>query len=206
MNPMVYRQRIDRPHPVVIFCAPREPLLALEVAMGMGRWNPRRETTRQEESLLKRLHRTRKLFGFLRRYRHELRSATAAAPRRSRGASPRPLVPQRLPAAAGARACRGAPHGPRHFWGLHAKRLEGLRRDEVGRCDSADTVCRILQVVVSASFLAWPARGSSGRTCCPEPRAAWASRTRRRPAETHGRCRSHAAKVNAGTSAGESSP
>jgi hypothetical protein len=72
MNPMVYRQRIDRPHPVVIFCAPREPLLALEVAMGMGRWNPRRETTRQEESLLKRLHRTRKLFGFLRRYRHEL--------------------------------------------------------------------------------------------------------------------------------------
>ena len=43
---MVYRQRIDRPHPAVIFCAPREPLLALEVAMGMGmeRWNPRRET------------------------------------------------------------------------------------------------------------------------------------------------------------------
>ena len=38
----------------------------------MKRWQPRHETTRQEEFLLKRLHRTRKLFGFLRRHRHEL--------------------------------------------------------------------------------------------------------------------------------------
>ncbi|HTP26408.1 MAG TPA: IS1182 family transposase [Anaeromyxobacteraceae bacterium] len=38
----------------------------------MERWDPKRETTRQEEFLLKRLHRTRKLFGFLRRHRHEL--------------------------------------------------------------------------------------------------------------------------------------
>lgn len=38
----------------------------------MERWSPKRETTRQEEFLLKRLHRTRKLFGFLRRHRHEL--------------------------------------------------------------------------------------------------------------------------------------
>lgn len=40
--------------------------------MRMERWNPKQETTRQEEFLLKRLYRTRKLFGFLRRHRHEL--------------------------------------------------------------------------------------------------------------------------------------
>jgi hypothetical protein len=72
MIPIAYAPRIDRPHPAMIFCPPREPPLAKEVAMGMERWNPKRETTRQEEFLLKRLHRTRKLFGFLRRHRHEL--------------------------------------------------------------------------------------------------------------------------------------
>ena len=70
MIPIACTPRIDRPHPVVIFCAPRGPSLAAEVAM--ERWNPKRETTRQEDLLLKRLHRTRKLFGFLRRHRHEL--------------------------------------------------------------------------------------------------------------------------------------
>ncbi len=54
----------------MIFCVPREPPLATDVAM--ERWSPKRETTRQEEFLLKRLHRTRKLFGFLRRHRHEV--------------------------------------------------------------------------------------------------------------------------------------
>jgi hypothetical protein len=72
MIPIGYPPRIDRPHAAMIFCAPRGPLLATEVAMGMERWKPKREATRQEEFLLKRLHRTRKLFGFLRRHRHEL--------------------------------------------------------------------------------------------------------------------------------------
>ena len=72
MIPIACAPRIDRPYAAMIFCAPREPSLATEAAMGIERWNPKRETTRQEEFLLKRLHRTRKLFGFLRRHRHEL--------------------------------------------------------------------------------------------------------------------------------------
>ena len=38
----------------------------------MKRWTPKQETTRQEQFILKRLERKRKLFGFLRRHRHEL--------------------------------------------------------------------------------------------------------------------------------------
>jgi Transposase domain (DUF772) len=38
----------------------------------MHRWNPPALLTAQEECLLKRLHRVRPLFGFLRRHRHEL--------------------------------------------------------------------------------------------------------------------------------------
>jgi hypothetical protein len=38
----------------------------------MERWNPPREPSQQEEILLKRLRRTRKLFAFLRQHRHEL--------------------------------------------------------------------------------------------------------------------------------------
>ncbi len=38
----------------------------------MERWNAKRETTRKEEFLLKRLHRTGRLFGLLRRHQHEL--------------------------------------------------------------------------------------------------------------------------------------
>jgi hypothetical protein len=38
----------------------------------MERWNPPVRLTAQEEMLLKRLHRVRPLFGFLRRHRHEL--------------------------------------------------------------------------------------------------------------------------------------
>ena len=40
--------------------------------MAIERWAPRREVTRQEQFLLKRLGRVKKLFGFLRRVRHEL--------------------------------------------------------------------------------------------------------------------------------------
>ena len=40
--------------------------------MSIERWNPSRRYTRQEEWLLKRLRRTRKLFAFLRDHRHEI--------------------------------------------------------------------------------------------------------------------------------------
>jgi hypothetical protein len=40
--------------------------------MVIPRWCPTKEPSRQEQFLLKRLHRTRKLFGFLREHRHEL--------------------------------------------------------------------------------------------------------------------------------------
>jgi len=40
--------------------------------MAIERWNPSRTYTRQEEWLLKRLRRTRKLFAFLRDHRHEI--------------------------------------------------------------------------------------------------------------------------------------
>jgi hypothetical protein len=49
MIPIGYPRRIDRPHAAVIFCAPRGPLLATEVAMAIERWKPKREATRQEE-------------------------------------------------------------------------------------------------------------------------------------------------------------
>jgi hypothetical protein len=40
--------------------------------MAIRQWNPRQELSRQEQFLMKRLDRTRKLFGFLRTHRHEL--------------------------------------------------------------------------------------------------------------------------------------
>ncbi len=55
-----------------MFFAPRGPSLASEVAMGMERWHPKREATRQEQFILKRLEKKRKLFGFLRNHRHEI--------------------------------------------------------------------------------------------------------------------------------------
>ncbi len=42
------------------------------MATKIDRWNPERETTKQEQFLLKRLTRVKKLFGFLRRCRHAL--------------------------------------------------------------------------------------------------------------------------------------
>ena len=38
----------------------------------MKRWNPRREPSKKEQLLLKRLKRTRKLFAFFRLHRHEI--------------------------------------------------------------------------------------------------------------------------------------
>jgi hypothetical protein len=40
--------------------------------MSIPRWNPPQALSRQEQFLMKRLDRVRKLFGFLRRHRHEL--------------------------------------------------------------------------------------------------------------------------------------
>jgi hypothetical protein len=40
--------------------------------MKIKRWHPQREYSKQEQFLMKRLTRTRKLFGFLREGRHEL--------------------------------------------------------------------------------------------------------------------------------------
>ena len=40
--------------------------------MTLPRWTPERTATKQEQFLLRRLLRTRKLFGFLREHRHEL--------------------------------------------------------------------------------------------------------------------------------------
>ena len=71
MIPIAYAPRIDRPHPAVIFCAPCGPSPARE-AVVMERWRPNLEPTKQEQFILKRLETRRKLFGFLRRHRHEL--------------------------------------------------------------------------------------------------------------------------------------
>jgi hypothetical protein len=71
MIPIACTPRIDRPHRPVIFSAPRELAPARE-AMGMERWHPKREATRQEQFILKRLEKKRKLFGFLRKHRHEI--------------------------------------------------------------------------------------------------------------------------------------
>ena len=42
------------------------------MATKIGKWNPERKATKQEQFLLKRLTRVKKLFGFLRSCRHAL--------------------------------------------------------------------------------------------------------------------------------------
>lgn len=65
--------------------------------MPIERWTPSRTVTKQEEFLLKRLRRTKKLFGFLRRHRHELFDAAfqdeLAAMYRDNGAGRDPVNP-----------------------------------------------------------------------------------------------------------------
>jgi hypothetical protein len=99
MIPIAYTQRIDRAHRPVIFCAPREPALAPE-AIGMERWHPKQEATRQEQFILKRLEKKRKLFGFLRRHRHELFDdefqAELESMYRDTGAGSEPVPPAQL--------------------------------------------------------------------------------------------------------------
>ena len=65
--------------------------------MELSRWNPQREPSKQEQSLLKRLTRTRKLFAFLRMHRHELFDdafqAELESMYRTTGAGAQPLPP-----------------------------------------------------------------------------------------------------------------
>ena len=65
--------------------------------MEIRRWNPPVETTAQEELLLKRLAKKRKLFGFLRRHRHRLFDEALqnelAGMYRQTGAGKEPITP-----------------------------------------------------------------------------------------------------------------
>ncbi len=70
MNPIAYQPGIDRPHPAVILWAFERASARAEVAM--ERWRPSAAVTRQEQFILKRLEKRRKLFGFLRRHRLEI--------------------------------------------------------------------------------------------------------------------------------------
>ena len=66
----------------------------------MERWRPRQEPTRQEQFILKRLETRRKLFGFLRRHRHELFDdrfqAELESMYRDTGAGSEPVPPAQL--------------------------------------------------------------------------------------------------------------
>ena len=66
----------------------------------MERWRPSVSLTKQEESLLKRLEKKRKLFGFLRRHRHEIFDdgfqAELEAMYRDTGAGKEPVPPAML--------------------------------------------------------------------------------------------------------------
>ena len=68
--------------------------------MGLKRWNPSVALSRQEQFLMKRLVRTRKLFGFLRQHRHELFDdafqAELESMYRGTGAGKEPIAPALL--------------------------------------------------------------------------------------------------------------
>lgn len=68
--------------------------------MSIPRWTPRTESTKREEKLLKRVAKTRKLFGFLRLYRgqlfHEPFQAELAAMYRDTGEGQQPVAPALL--------------------------------------------------------------------------------------------------------------
>jgi hypothetical protein len=70
----------------------------------MERWRPNREPTRHEQFILKRLETKRKLFGFLRRHRHELFDdgfqAEMETMYRDTGAGSDPVPPAQLAMAA----------------------------------------------------------------------------------------------------------
>lgn len=72
--------------------------------MAIERWTPSRTSTRQEEFLLKRLRRTRKLFAFLRDHRHEIfddaMQADLESMYRETGAGKDPVCPAMMAMAA----------------------------------------------------------------------------------------------------------
>src|SRR6266516_5760549 len=70
MNPIAYAPGIDRAHPPVILFAFERACARAEVAM--ERWRPSQVFTKQEQFILKRLEKKRKLIGFLRKHRHEI--------------------------------------------------------------------------------------------------------------------------------------
>jgi DDE family transposase/transposase-like protein DUF772 len=70
MNPIAYTPGIDTAHPAVILSAFGRAFARAEVAM--ERWRPSGTVTRQEQFILKRLEKRRKLFAFLRLHRHEI--------------------------------------------------------------------------------------------------------------------------------------
>ena len=70
MIPITYAPGIDRAHSPVILFAFERAVARAEVAM--ERWKPAQAVTKQEQFILKRLEKRRKLFGFLRLHRHEI--------------------------------------------------------------------------------------------------------------------------------------
>lgn len=70
MIPITYAPGIDRAHSPVILFAFERAVARTEVAM--ERWKPAQAVTRQEQFILKRLEKKRKLFAFLRLHRHEI--------------------------------------------------------------------------------------------------------------------------------------
>ena len=70
MIPIAYTPGIDRAHPAVILLAFERASARAEVAM--ERWRPSATVTRQEQFILKRLEKRRKLYAFLRLHRHEI--------------------------------------------------------------------------------------------------------------------------------------
>lgn len=70
MIPIAYVPGIDRAHSPVILFAFERAVARTEVAM--ERWKPAQAVTKQEQFILKRLEKKRKLFAFLRLHRHEI--------------------------------------------------------------------------------------------------------------------------------------
>jgi hypothetical protein len=98
MNPIACTPGIDRAHPPVILFAFERACARAEVAM--ERWRPSQTFTRQEQFILKRLEKKRKLFGFLRKHRHEIFDdefqAELEAMYRGTGAGKEPVPPALL--------------------------------------------------------------------------------------------------------------
>jgi hypothetical protein len=70
MNPITCAAGIDRAHAGMILYVLERAWTREEAAM--DRWRPKGAVTKGEEFILKRLEKKRKLFGFLRRHRHEI--------------------------------------------------------------------------------------------------------------------------------------